>query len=275
MPRGGLCGAIMHTNTHTGESRQSPVPVSPRSASLPGLLARQTVRAPDAPAVQDGGRTYSYQELDDWSRSLSQGLLSRAIRPGDAVAVLGTRSWEATVAIVGILRAGAVCVPVDAQYPSAQAAEMLTDAGARLAIALPGHEPVAAAGDEPVGWEEFDALLRMRPTVDHGPDFPSLTERSAENCAYVLFTSGTTGRPKPVLFPHRAVTRLRKTARPGAPAPEARPADLRPLLRRTCSSRCGPRCWAAAASSWRAGTYSWTRRRWARCSTPSASRMPS
>ncbi|WP_063736242.1 non-ribosomal peptide synthetase [Streptomyces sp. RTd22] len=207
----------MHTNTHTGESRQSPVSDTPRSASLPGLLARQMVRAPDAPAVQDGGRTYSYEDLDDWSRSISQALLSRAVRPGDAVAVLGTRSWEATVATVGILRAGAVCVPVDAQYPSAQAAEMLSDAGARLAIALPGHEPVATAGDEPVGWEEFDALVRTRPTVDHDPDFPSLTERSAENCAYVLFTSGTTGRPKPVLFPHRAVTRLAEGGAPWCP----------------------------------------------------------
>ncbi|MGR3934131.1 non-ribosomal peptide synthetase [Streptomyces sp. BRA346] len=207
----------MHTNTPTGESRQSSVSVPPRSASLPGLLARQTVRGPDAPAVQDGGRTYAYQELDDWSRSLSQALLSRAVRPGDAVAVLGTRSWEATVAMVGILRAGAVCVPVDAQYPSAQAAEMLTDAGVRLAIALPGHEPVAAAGDEPVGWEEFDALVRTRPTGTHDPDVPSLTERSAENCAYVLFTSGTTGRPKPVLFPHRAVTRLAEGGAPWCP----------------------------------------------------------
>ncbi|MFI0820130.1 amino acid adenylation domain-containing protein [Streptomyces sp. NPDC021098] len=207
----------MHTNKHTGESRESHDSPTPRSASLPGLLARQMLRGSDAPAVQHGGRTYSYQELDDWSRSISEALVSRAIRPGDAVAVLGTRSWEATVAIVGILRAGAVCVPVDAQYPSARAAEMLTDAGVRLAIALPGHEPVAAAGDEPVNWEEFDALLRTRPTVDHEPDFPSLTERSAETCAYVLFTSGTTGRPKPVAFPHRAVARLAEGGAPWCP----------------------------------------------------------
>ncbi|MFI0773304.1 amino acid adenylation domain-containing protein [Streptomyces sp. NPDC021212] len=207
----------MHASTHTGESRKTPVSATPRSASLPGLLAHQVVRGPDAPAVQDGGRTYSYQQLDDSSRSISQALLSRAIRPGDAVAVLGTRSWEATVAIVGILRAGAVCVPVDAQYPSARAAEMLTDAGARLAIALPGHEPVAAAGAGPVGWEDFDALMRTRHTGPHDPDFPSLTERSAENCAYVLFTSGTTGRPKPVAFPHRAVTRLAEGGAPWCP----------------------------------------------------------
>ena len=207
----------MHTSTHPRESRQDAASVTPRSASLPGLLARQVVRGPDAPAVQDGGRTYSYQELDDWSRSISQALLSRSIRPGDAVAVLGTRSWEATVAIAGILRAGAVCVPVDAQYPSARAAEMLTDAGVRLAIALPGHEPVAAAGGEQACWDDFDALLQTRPTEDHDPDFASFTERSAENCAYVLFTSGTTGRPKPVAFPHRAVARLAEGGAPWCP----------------------------------------------------------
>ncbi|MFE0191083.1 amino acid adenylation domain-containing protein [Streptomyces sp. NPDC058989] len=209
----------MNTSTPVAATRHRSQAPSP-GASLPVLLARRTALTPKSPAVRDGDRTYAYRELDDWSQSISRALYDLGIRRGDAVAVLGVRSWEATVTMAGILKAGAVCVPVDAQYPSARSAQMLTDARARLAVVLPGHASAVPADGGPVEWVDFDTLMDTRP----GPlgDSPTAVERAPDDSAYILFTSGTTGRPKPVVFPHRAVARLAAGANPWCAGPGKR-----------------------------------------------------
>ncbi|MGW1373456.1 non-ribosomal peptide synthetase [Streptomyces sp. NPDC002446] len=193
---------------------------TPQGASLPALLARRTALTPRSPAVRDGERTYSYWDLDQWSQSVSRALHDRGIRRGEAVAVLGARSWEATATMAGILKAGAVCVPVDAHHPSARSAQMLADAHARLAVVLPGHDSAVPADGGPAEWVDFDTLMQTRP----GPlgDSPTAVERGPEDSAYILFTSGTTGRPKPVVFPHRAVARLAAGANPWCAGPGKR-----------------------------------------------------
>ncbi|MDC7335775.1 amino acid adenylation domain-containing protein [Streptomyces lydicus] len=210
----------MNTSTPVADSWNLPAVSAPPGTSLPGLLARRTARTPMSPAVQDGHRSYCYRELDDWSQSVARALRDRGIRRGEAVAVLGVRSWEATVTMAGILKAGAVCVPVDAHHPSARAAEMLADARVRLAVVLPGHRAVVPEGSGQVEWAAFDALMAADPGPFDGS--PAHTERGADDSAYILFTSGTTGRPKPVVFPHRAVTRLAAGAKPWCAGPGKR-----------------------------------------------------
>ncbi|MEU5210060.1 amino acid adenylation domain-containing protein [Streptomyces sp. NPDC020742] len=210
----------MKTSMSVVDSRNTAVVSAPSGASLPALLAHRTAGTPVSPAVQDGTRRYTYRELDDWSQSISRALRDRGIRRGEAVAVLGVRSWEATVTMAGILKAGGVCVPVDAHYPSARSAEMLTAARVRLAVVLPGHAAAVPAVDEPVEWLAFDEVAQADPgSFD---DAPAFAERGAEDPAYILFTSGTTGRPKPVVFPHRAVTRLAAGANPWCAGPGKR-----------------------------------------------------
>ncbi|MFI9586409.1 amino acid adenylation domain-containing protein [Streptomyces sp. NPDC052236] len=159
--------------------------------------------AGDDPAVVDGDRVVSYRELDRISGAIAQALAVRKLQPGTAVGVLGTRSWEASAAFLGILKAGGVCVPFDAHYPTARLSSMLADAGVDTVILLPGQAPVTEA-EAGAAWLPFTRLLD-HPTTDVQVGRPL---RSAQDGAYVLFTSGTTGRSKPVLFPHRAVTRL-------------------------------------------------------------------
>ena len=97
--------------------------------SLAAALAARVAHGPELPAVRDGELTLRYGDLGVLAGRVSAALSAAGVGPGDAVGMLGVRSWEATVTAVGILGAGAVCVPVDAQYPSARSAEMLAGAG--------------------------------------------------------------------------------------------------------------------------------------------------
>ncbi|MFF4606588.1 amino acid adenylation domain-containing protein [Streptomyces sp. NPDC001339] len=211
----------MNTSTPLAGARNPAPDSAPPSAALPGLFAHRAACAPRDPAVRDGDRTFNYRELDDWSESVSQALRARGVRGGEAVAVLGTRSWEATVTMAGVLKAGSVCVPVDAHHPSARTAEMLTDARTRLVVVLPGHTAAAQGTDHgPAEWVAFDDLMAADPGP--GGDLPAAVRRRPDDCAYLLFTSGTTGRPKPVVFPHRAVARLAAGGHPWCPGPGTR-----------------------------------------------------
>ncbi|WP_432108657.1 non-ribosomal peptide synthetase [Streptomyces sp. AA1529] len=175
--------------------------------SLATALAERIARNPDLTAVEDGSESLTYGELGVLAGRVAAALTACGIAAGDAVGMLGVRSWQATVTAAGILGAGAVCVPVDADYPSARASEMLGDAGVRLAVTLPGHAPLPPeAGGRFVEWYRYGELVRSG-TAGPFPALPGSGRRSGE-AAYVLYTSGTTGRPKPVLFPHRAVARL-------------------------------------------------------------------
>ncbi|MFI1098514.1 amino acid adenylation domain-containing protein [Streptomyces sp. NPDC020917] len=173
--------------------------------SLPELFARQAARTPDAPAVRDAAVEVSYREVDERSAAVAEALAERGVRPGDPVGVLGTRSWQSTVALAGVLRAGAVAVPVDSHHPSARMSDMLVQSGAGLVVVLPGHQ--AVAGTLPV------ALLPFEQVADRPGNGVSAAEaaartRRADQAAYILFTSGTTGKPKGVVLPHQAVVRL-------------------------------------------------------------------
>lgn len=139
-----------------------------------GLVEQWVDRTPDAVAVTDPstGVSLSYAEL--WDRS---GAIAAGCRPGDIVAVRLPRSVDLVVTLLGILRAGAAYLPLDAQAPQSRVETILADSGA---VALrPAELPV-------------------------GPAVPV----SGEEPCYVMYTSGSTGTPKGVVVPHRAVARL-------------------------------------------------------------------
>ncbi|MFF2148469.1 amino acid adenylation domain-containing protein [Kitasatospora sp. NPDC058190] len=179
----------------------APFPDYPQDLTLPELFARQAAAHPHAPAARYRDRTLSYGRLDTGSTALAARLLAAGIAPGEPVGVCGSRSLEALVALLGILKAGCAYVPLDDDLPPARLRAMAEDAGLRAAVTLPGavrrvrglRVSIPAVVDE-------EAIPGPLPIAG--------ASSAPTDCAYVAFTSGTTGRPKPVAIPHRGVVRL-------------------------------------------------------------------
>ncbi|MFE0046168.1 amino acid adenylation domain-containing protein [Streptomyces albireticuli] len=174
----------------------------PRNSLIPELFEAQAAARPDAPAARHGERTVTYGQLDAHADALAARLLARGVRPGDLIGVCGGRSLEALVALLGILKAGCAYVPLDDDLPPARLRAMAEDAGLSAAVTLPGStRPVRG----------LRASVEVG-SLDHPAPRTEPLDRprtgSATDCAYVVFTSGTTGRPKPVAIPHRGVVRL-------------------------------------------------------------------
>ncbi|WP_338058000.1 GSCFA domain-containing protein [Streptomyces dangxiongensis] len=181
-------------------------PVASGAAGLAESVLAQARRTPGAVAVIDGERHLDYAALDSASATVADALRRRGIRPGQAVAVCLPRSWQLVCAMLGVLRLGAVVVPLDAQSPPERRGHILTDAATVALIHgetapedLPGRvAPLAVA-----------ALLETAPAT---ADVPPRAATAAAPVSFVFYTSGTTGRPKGVEVRDAGILRL---ARPG------------------------------------------------------------
>ncbi|MFH8407406.1 amino acid adenylation domain-containing protein [Streptomyces sp. NPDC018019] len=169
------------------------------AASVPELFARRVVAAPDAVAVSDGRRFLTYGELDVEAGRLAAYLGGLGVGRGDRVAVVLERSVDLVVALLGVWKAGAAYVPVDAGYPAERIAFMLADSSP-AAVVCGAVTRAAVPVDTGVPLVELDALETPASTL-HVPV-------SAEDLAYVMYTSGSTGTPKGVAVPHGSVAAL-------------------------------------------------------------------
>nr|WP_304984929.1 non-ribosomal peptide synthetase [Corallococcus sp. CA047B] len=189
----------------------------PREASVSALFTEQAHRTPDAIAVRapgstgafqpDAPRELTYAELERQSNQLAHHLRRLGVRPGDRVALCVERSPELITGMLGILKAGAAYVPVEAKAPTARTTWILQEAGVSVLVtqeALADELP-AVAGLLVLLDAEADLLAKQ-------PVTPLDVRVPAEALAYVMFTSGSTGRPKGVTVPHRGIVRLVKGA---------------------------------------------------------------
>jgi amino acid adenylation domain-containing protein len=172
-------------------------------ASLTELFARVSMERPDAIAVRDGKTVLTYAALARAAAALAARLAARGVRPGDLVGVQVSRSVEAPVAILGILWAGGVYVPLDPAYPRERLQLILEDTGLQVIV-----------GDsERYGISPGQFVPAM---IDSSQPSPVQTavKVDQEQPAYVIYTSGSTGRPKGCVITHRNVLSLLEAALP-------------------------------------------------------------
>ncbi|WP_285601893.1 non-ribosomal peptide synthetase, partial [Kineosporia sp. NBRC 101731] len=177
------------------------------AVTLDDLVSRQARATPAAIALTDDlGTTLSYADFDTRVNALAVVMTGRGVRVGDRVAVLLPRSIDLVVALAAVLRAGAAYVPIDPDYPGERVAAILQDATPSLLVVDSRH----AAGDAAEGG--VSVLVLDAPDADTaitaavGVSPPVLSRPvTGRDTAYVIFTSGTTGRPKGVSVNHRAI----------------------------------------------------------------------
>jgi amino acid adenylation domain-containing protein len=166
------------------------------------IFAEQAARNPHAIAAVCEDRKLTYDQLNRRANQLAHHLRNRSISPETPVGICVERSLEMLAGLLGILKAGGAYVPLDPSYPTERLSFMLADGGIRIVLTQ-DH-------------------LRQR-FINHDLELISLDNNSSTaseenpenqctpaNLAYVMYTSGSTGVPKGVSIPHRAVVRLVK-----------------------------------------------------------------
>ncbi|WP_394618756.1 amino acid adenylation domain-containing protein [Lentzea sp. JNUCC 0626] len=159
------------------------------ATTLDEWMRQQVAASPDAVAViADDGVELTRREFDARVNALAHVLVEEGVRVGDRVAVALPRSADLVVALAAVIRAGAAYVPLDPEYPADRVQHILADAAPRVVLT-----------------DRHVELVRQR--LDAGVIDPPQLSRPLlpKDAAYVIFTSGTTGRPKGVQITHQAI----------------------------------------------------------------------
>ena len=182
-------------------------PPAPPFVPTAGMLEHLRAHRPAEPAILDGDVVLTRGELVAAADRGARALISEGVGPGDAVAVCIDRSATSVVAFWSVIRAGAVWVPVNDPFaPASRTREILARTNVRVGLCAPGRP-----GPPPVRWVELDITgidESTSDTTDEPAWQPPGIDRGADDRAYLLFTSGSTGQPKGVDMPHRGIPAL-------------------------------------------------------------------
>lgn len=170
------------------------------------LIEAQVERTPTAPAVIRGSEVLTYSELNARANQLARALVALGVHCGDRVGVALGSSLNLPVALLGILKTGGACLPLDPNYPKTRLDLMLEDA-----------QPAVVLTEQSLA-SEFSGAAKMLCLDSDGPqifrgDRNNLSSPvDSDSLAYVIYTSGSTGKPRGVLLLHRGLANHHRAA---------------------------------------------------------------
>nr|WP_176439189.1 amino acid adenylation domain-containing protein [Puniceibacterium sediminis] len=178
-------------------------PIAPNAfASIPEMIADTVRQHPNAPAIRDHDQTLSYRQLDTLSDRAAALLVTQGVTHGSKIGVHLSRTPELVAWLLGILKIGAIYVPIDTSYPADRVQTLLADAPCAFCLVQAGCAPVLP--------DPCKAIAVGRTTLLSTPDTPAHDARppASEDTAYLIYTSGSTGRPKGIRINHGSVVNL-------------------------------------------------------------------
>jgi amino acid adenylation domain-containing protein len=167
------------------------------SLCLHQMFRRQVKKTPDATALVYAGKKISFCELEQHANRLSNYLVKCGIEAGELVGLSMERSFESYIAILGILKAGGVYVPLDSSYPKERIRYMLKDSGVRIVITKVCYKDSLPVDKQKLIFIDSD----WNKIKEESTELPCI-ETKPESIAYMIYTSGSTGNPKGVLASH-------------------------------------------------------------------------
>lgn len=178
--------------------RSDPAAVGIKSLGIVRRFGAVVRARPDSIAVEHAEQRISFAELDRHSDRLAHELTARGAGSGHCIGISAPRGVDAVAAMLAVLKIGGAYVPIDPRFPAARARSMLEQSAAQLLL-IPG----TATEAEFPGSVRINICDRDEPWIAFEP-----AATGPEDPAYIMFTSGSTGQPKGVIVPHRAVERL-------------------------------------------------------------------
>ncbi|MFK8104812.1 MAG: amino acid adenylation domain-containing protein [Saprospiraceae bacterium] len=176
--------------------------------TISALFKEQVRKDPEAVAVVFENKSLTYRELDYYSDKLSYHLLAKGLQLEQPVPIHIDRSLEMIIGIIGILKAGACYVPIDAEYPKGRIEFILKDTKAKLVVTsttLSKYLDVEI-DTEFILLDDKAYLNASEPQIE--------LSISPNNLAYIIYTSGSTGQPKGVAVAHRNLISLLASTKP-------------------------------------------------------------
>ncbi|MGQ3679737.1 non-ribosomal peptide synthetase [Tenacibaculum discolor] len=162
------------------------------------VFQEQTLRIPNKIALKFNEDELSYKELDERSNQVAHYLIQNEVKKGDVVAICLDRSMEMVIGMLGIMKSGAVYLPIDITYPIERVEYMLKDGGVKYVLGT----PLLLNLIKEVKEVSFKTLFINEAKEMNAPKSQiNLSEYKSE--AYIIYTSGSTGKPKGVITTHK------------------------------------------------------------------------
>lgn len=175
----------------------------PLDRAVPSLFEEMVKKNPDAEALRFHGKSTSYRQLNQKANQFARHLQKLGVKKHDFVGVYLDRSDDLIVVVLAILKSGAVYVPIDASYPMERKLYMIEHTGLSVLVSEKSHLVEFPA-------ENLQLVCYGEENTASYPASNLNIQIDPHDLAYINYTSGSTGNPKGVKYPHLGIVRLLK-----------------------------------------------------------------